>query len=442
MGFPGFRLTGRFATTTRPADRPPTVEGDTWAVDKVGGVGGTEIDATWINRVKAALEAVVTVLGGNLNDGDNQIANAIAAALALKSNSGHDHDDRYSQTSEIDAALALKAALASPMFTGNPTAPTPPDGDASTSLATTQYIDRLRGVASGLATLAGDGKLQSSQLPASVLGGNSYQGTWDATANSPALETGVGTKGFYYIVDTDGATDLDGITDWKIGDWAVFNGTAWEKVDNTDAVASVAGLVGAITSAALKTALGLGKGDVGLGNVDNTSDTSKPISTAQQTALDAKAPLASPALTGAPTAPTPSPGDASTKIATTEFVQGAVSGGDSQLQEYAESSEQTITIGSNATFAHGLGASPKLGAIVFRCKTAELGYSVGDEVIATSGALIDGSTSGSRGVSLCVDDTNAVLTYGATSVILQNKATGAGAVITPGSWKCLIRVWG
>ena len=29
-------------------------------------------------------------------------------------------------------------------------------------------------------------------------------------------------------------------------------------------------------------------GDVGLGNVDNTSDTNKPVSTAQQTALDAK----------------------------------------------------------------------------------------------------------------------------------------------------------
>lgn len=41
--------------------------------------------------------------------------------------------------------------------------------------------------------------------------------------------------------------------------------------------------------AALKTALGLVKGDVGLGNVDNTSDASKPVSTAQQTALDGKA---------------------------------------------------------------------------------------------------------------------------------------------------------
>lgn len=55
------------------------------------------------------------------------------------------------------------------------------------------------------------------------------------------------------------------------------------------------------TYAQLKTALGLVKADVGLGNVDNTADTAKPVSTAQQTALDLKAPLASPAFTGTPT---------------------------------------------------------------------------------------------------------------------------------------------
>lgn len=45
------------------------------------------------------------------------------------------------------------------------------------------------------------------------------------------------------------------------------------------------------TAAAVKTLLALVKGDVGLGNVDNTADTAKPVSTAQQTALDLKANL-------------------------------------------------------------------------------------------------------------------------------------------------------
>jgi hypothetical protein len=42
---------------------------------------------------------------------------------------------------------------------------------------------------------------------------------------------------------------------------------------------------------------------VGLGNVDNTSDANKPVSTAQQTALDLKANLASPTFTGTVTMP-------------------------------------------------------------------------------------------------------------------------------------------
>lgn len=46
---------------------------------------------------------------------------------------------------------------------------------------------------------------------------------------------------------------------------------------------------------------GLTKTQVGLANVDNTSDASKPVSTAQQTALNLKANLASPDFTGTPT---------------------------------------------------------------------------------------------------------------------------------------------
>ena len=68
----------------------------------------------------------------------------------------------------------------------------------------------------------------------------------------------------------------------------------------------------------------LTKGDIGLGNVDNTSDANKPVSTAGQTALDLKANLASPALSGNPTAPTQTGTDDSTKIATTAFVQDRI----------------------------------------------------------------------------------------------------------------------
>jgi hypothetical protein len=63
---------------------------------------------------------------------------------------------------------------------------------------------------------------------------------------------------------------------------------------------------------------------VGLGNVDNTSDANKPVSTATQTALDLKANLASPTLTGTPTAPTALAGTNNTQIATTAYADAAV----------------------------------------------------------------------------------------------------------------------
>jgi len=69
------------------------------------------------------------------------------------------------------------------------------------------------------------------------------------------------------------------------------------------------------------TVAGITKTMVGLGNVDNTTDANKPVSTAAQTALDLKAPLSSPGLTGTPTAPLAVTGTNTTQIATTSFVQ-------------------------------------------------------------------------------------------------------------------------
>ena len=65
-------------------------------------------------------------------------------------------------------------------------------------------------------------------------GGVVYQGTWNASTNTPTLTSGVGTKGYYYVVSVAGTTNLDGETLWGVGDWAVFNGTTWQKVNGGD----------------------------------------------------------------------------------------------------------------------------------------------------------------------------------------------------------------
>ena len=80
-----------------------------------------------------------------------------------------------------------------------------------------------------------------------ITGALNYQGTWNASTNSPALTSSVGTNGYYYVVVTAGSTNLNGVTDWQVGDWAIFNGTVWQKIDQTNLVTSVAGRTGDIT---------------------------------------------------------------------------------------------------------------------------------------------------------------------------------------------------
>lgn len=90
------------------------------------------------------------------------------------------------------------------------------NSDDSNKVATTAYVKNL-----------------IEEIPAGLI----FQGTWNASTNTPTLTSGSGTTGHFYIVSTDGSTDLDGITDWKVGDWAVFveQGVTdqWEKIDNS-----------------------------------------------------------------------------------------------------------------------------------------------------------------------------------------------------------------
>ena len=101
--------------------------------------------------------------------------------------------------------------------------------------------------ANGYASLDENGKVPTAELPNSVFGGIVYQGGWDAVNNVPNLQSGVGTRGNYYKVsnannNVTSNTTLDGTNDWAVGDLLLFNGSSWEKFDQTDKVTSVRGV--------------------------------------------------------------------------------------------------------------------------------------------------------------------------------------------------------
>ena len=121
-----------------------------------------------------------------------------------------------------------------------------------------------KSVAGGYASLDNDGLIPLSEIPSSIVSGVTFGGSWNAATNTPTITTSQGTQGTYYVVSVDGSTSIDGIDDWVVGDWAIFNGTVWQKVDNTDKVVTVAGRAGAVV---------LNSADVGLANVANVDTT-------------------------------------------------------------------------------------------------------------------------------------------------------------------------
>jgi hypothetical protein len=235
-----------------------------------------------------------------------------------------------------------------------------------------------------------------------------------------------------------------------------------------------------LTNKTITSPSGLVKADVGLANVDNTSDADKPISTAAQTALDLKAPLASPtftgtvttplstagyvktdasgvlsssaavaqgdvtgltsdlalkaplaspALTGTPTAPTATAGTNTTQVATTEFVTGAVAdliasapGALNTLDELA------AALGDDANFAttvtNSLAAKAPLASPTF----------TGTVTLPAAGIVFSDGTQSKAGVPSITTFATAIASSATLSAGEQDKfvpLTGAVTITLP-----------
>jgi len=206
------------------------------------------------------------------NTGD-ETATTIKSKLGITTLSGSNTGDQY-----IPTALSE--------FTDDSTHRLVTDTEKSTwngkqdALGFTPENIANKNVNNGYCPLDSGGKVPLANLPSTLL---KYQGVWNASTNTPTLTNPDLTKvGYVYNVGTAGTQF--GIT-FSLGDWAIYNASGYvEKSDNSDDVVSVNGQTGVVV---------LAKGDVGLGNVDNTSDVNKPISTATQNALNLKADSAS-----------------------------------------------------------------------------------------------------------------------------------------------------
>jgi hypothetical protein len=209
---------------------------------------------------------------------------------------------------------------------------TPDQYDSTTKIATTAWVQNLRGASNGLASLVG-GLVPADQIPS--IGGLAYQGTFTCDPGSPgSLPAPHTASGQFWVVDGAGFID---VVHYDIGDWAIYNGSTFDRVASnlTTILSTWAGsanlvTVGTVTSGSWNaTSIPSDKG--GAGNISGMlkADGAGNVSAASHTtAGDYVAPDDSTTLVGVKTFTNgaqstlqPAFGDYSDYLANTKFVR-------------------------------------------------------------------------------------------------------------------------
>ncbi len=266
-------------------------------------------------------------------------------------------------TAAMNAADALKAPLASPAFTGTPTAPTQVAGNNSTRIATTAFVrQELNTATEPLATTAAMNAADALKAPLAspALTGNPTAPT-AAAGNS---STRIATTAF---VRQELSTAIE-----PLATTAAMN--AADALKAPLASPSLTGTPTAPTQAAGNNSTRIAT-TAFVRQELNTAIEPLATTTAMNAADALKAPLASPALTGTPTAPTQPSGNNSTRLATTAFVQSALT--------------SAVSAGAVSYFARATAPAGWLaanGAAVSRTTYADLFAAIGTTFGAGNGS--------------------------------------------------------
>lgn len=240
---------------------------------------------------------VATLIGPTAPDSRQSFSNISALANTI-----------ISTADALAADVALKAYIDSPNFTGLPTAPTAAATENSTQVATTEYVTTaVTNLATGLQLIDAEQNLQISlraPLDSPLLTGNPRAETPADIDQSQRIATTRFVSNLISILRTD--------TTAALALKAPLDSPALTGIPT--APTAVAG----DSSGRIATTQFVGSA------VDTLKSYVDANAAAQNTQINAKAPIFSPVFGGIPTAPTPVTGDNSTRIATTSFVSGGL----------------------------------------------------------------------------------------------------------------------
>jgi hypothetical protein len=238
--------------------------------------------------------------------------------------------------------------------------------------------------------------------PLIVSGPVNYKGTWNASTNNPTLNNppAVSTKGDYYVVSTAG-TQFS-IT-FGVGDWIISNGTAWEKVDLTDAVSSVFGRTGAVVGVST---------DYSAVGITNTAIGASSPSTGAFTTVSASTPIA---VASGGTGVTTSTGSGSNVLSTSPTLTTPIS---ASLTSPAASNLTlgTGTFGTALTFTSATGAATFAGRTLVGSATGTLGARFEVNELSDTIAIFVRGAGQTNGVGLGTSGTNQPFVNGYSNV--------------------------
>lgn len=291
--------TGVTLTNNSGEGATPTVTVDTSTIQaRVANVTDTEIG--YLDGVTSAIQTQIDTKAPIASPTFTGTVSGITKTMVGLGSVDNTADTAKPVSTAQQTALDLKANLASPALTGTPTAPTAAASTNTTQVATTAFV---RTEVANLVGTAGS-TLDTLGEIATALGNDANLST--TLTSSIGLKAPLASPTFTGTVTIPSGASITAPTGLVKGDVGLGN------VDNTsDANKPVS--TASQTALDLKanlasptftgTVSGVTSTMVGLGNVNNTSDANKPVSTAQQTALDLKANLASPTFTGTVTIP-------------------------------------------------------------------------------------------------------------------------------------------
>jgi hypothetical protein len=372
-------------------------------------IAAAALDAT--SKADAAeAAAIATAALDATTKADAAEAAAIASAVATASSDA---------TTKADAAEA--AAIASAVATASSDATTKADAAEAAAIAsavaTASSDATTKADAAELAAITAAALDATSKADAAEAAAISEAAAYTDTAIGTEVNnrnTAIGTAVSDHNLDT---TSVHGIADTSLLATKSYADTA--EADAISAAGTAADTKIATAVAALT------KSSVGLGNVDNTSDADKPVSTATQTALDLKAPKADPTFTGTVVLPSTVNGPSISTSVNLLFPtqSGHITLGGSQTTG-------NLTLGGGTTRTTGV-IGIGTGATTTGTKTINIGtgstggtteITVGSSSGATSNITLNGAVTAANNLvvegDLTVNGTN--FTASATSITIED----------------------